>query len=215
MTIGGRPPPTTVSQTRLDDTAMLAAVDARIQVLQASIAAALPNNFVPAGTARRVGYTPATVAPLPGSSRLRESTSPERGSDSRMSLRARAIEREQRRDRAIEREQRHDRYRAARLYATVRAASRTRQMNMEVVLQAHHPASAMNRVRGRAVARPDPATVTKSGWRRPRAKSLTQTDLWQQGVGPDDQSHSANNEHHMCGVCHFVKSHPVSFVLYF
>jgi hypothetical protein len=180
---------------------MLAAVDARIQVLQASIAAALPRNFVPAGApARRIGYTPAVVAPMAGSSRLRESVSPDRGLS--------------RVDRLIEREQRHDRYRAARLYAAARAASRTRQMNMEVVLQAHHPASAMNRVRGRAVARPDPATVTKSGWRRPRAKSLTQTDLWQQGVGPDDQSHSANNEHHMCGICHFVKSHPVSFVSY-
>ena len=79
-------------------------------------------------------------------------------------------------------------------------------------MEIYHPTSAMNRAHAAAVARPDPATVTKTGWRRPRVRSLAQADIWVGGVGPDDQSHSHDNEHHMCSICHFVKSHPVSFV---
>jgi hypothetical protein len=190
---------------------MLADVDARIQVLQASISAALPRDFVPAPMpTRHIPYRRAVIAPVAGSSRRRDSASPNPASESRTS----------RTDRLIEREQRLDLQRAAELYAAARAASRPpRQLNIDAVLNVHHPASAMNRThalarrtRAVAVVRPDPATVTKTGWRRPRAKSLSQSDLWQRGVGPDDQSHSHGNDHHMCGICRFVKSHPVSFV---
>ncbi|KAJ7652311.1 hypothetical protein B0H17DRAFT_1214976 [Mycena rosella] len=47
------------------------------------------------------------------------------------------------------------------------------------------------------------------GWRRPRTHPLTEEALWKYREGPPDQL--ATYEHHMCTVCHFVKSHPVSY----
>jgi hypothetical protein len=101
----------------------------------------------------------------------------------------------------------------SRALAQARLAARPApHMNMEVMIEVFQPAESRRRaqVAARAV-RPDPASVT-AGWRRPRRSPLTHADLWRGGVGPQDQSHSHDNDHHMCGICHFVKSHPVSCV---
>ncbi|KAJ7629779.1 hypothetical protein DFH06DRAFT_1338205 [Mycena polygramma] len=47
------------------------------------------------------------------------------------------------------------------------------------------------------------------GSRYPRSVPLKQESLWKDGTGPPTQY--ANREHHKCGICHLVKSHPVSY----
>ncbi|KAJ7669894.1 hypothetical protein DFH06DRAFT_1125303 [Mycena polygramma] len=49
------------------------------------------------------------------------------------------------------------------------------------------------------------------GSRHQRREPLTQGSLWSGGIAPPDQD--ANREHHKCGICHMVKSHPVSSLL--
>jgi hypothetical protein len=53
-----------------------------------------------------------------------------------------------------------------------------------------------------------PPSVTSTGRRRNRFTPLTHGDLWKGGQGPPVQLPA--NEHHKCGICHHVKSHPVS-----
>ncbi|KAJ7828475.1 hypothetical protein B0H14DRAFT_3466313 [Mycena olivaceomarginata] len=43
---------------------------------------------------------------------------------------------------------------------------------------------------------------------RPRVQALTHADLWVAGEGPPEQLPIL--DHHECGICHHVKSHPVS-----
>ncbi|KAJ6468691.1 hypothetical protein C8R47DRAFT_1223269 [Mycena vitilis] len=47
------------------------------------------------------------------------------------------------------------------------------------------------------------------GSRHQRREPLRQGSLWTGGIAPPDQD--ANREHHKCGICHMVKSHPVSY----
>jgi hypothetical protein len=51
-------------------------------------------------------------------------------------------------------------------------------------------------------------SVASTGQRRNRFMPLTHGDLWKGGQGPPVQLPA--NEHHKCGICHHVKSHPVS-----
>lgn len=48
------------------------------------------------------------------------------------------------------------------------------------------------------------------GWRpkRPLEQVLRHSSLWVDGLGPLDRD--AVKEHHKCGICMSVKSHPVS-----
>ncbi|KAJ7493142.1 hypothetical protein B0H11DRAFT_1911569 [Mycena galericulata] len=50
------------------------------------------------------------------------------------------------------------------------------------------------------------------GARQIRETPLTQEDLWVDGIGPLEQP-APQQDHHECGVCHRVKSHPVSLWL--
>ncbi|KAJ7722085.1 hypothetical protein B0H16DRAFT_1737899 [Mycena metata] len=49
-----------------------------------------------------------------------------------------------------------------------------------------------------------------AGEREPRVRALKHEDLWREGLGPEDMA--AKEEHHKCGICKGVKSHPVSYV---
>jgi hypothetical protein len=65
----------------------------------------------------------------------------------------------------------------------------------------------------RANARLGPAGLTADqilgrGSRYERREPLTQDTLWESGARPPEQY--AYREHHKCGICHMVKSHPVS-----
>jgi hypothetical protein len=55
-----------------------------------------------------------------------------------------------------------------------------------------------------------PPSVDSTGWRRSRFTPLKHGDLWKGGQGPPVQL--PVSEHHKCGICHHVKSHPVSYV---
>ncbi|KAJ7437300.1 hypothetical protein B0H11DRAFT_2255526 [Mycena galericulata] len=50
----------------------------------------------------------------------------------------------------------------------------------------------------------------RSGSRQIREQPLKDADLWVDSVGPAAQV--PNEPHHMCGICHMVKSHPVSYL---
>ncbi|KAJ7926724.1 hypothetical protein B0H13DRAFT_2313221 [Mycena leptocephala] len=50
----------------------------------------------------------------------------------------------------------------------------------------------------------------KNGWRLPRTRALTHRDLWRGGLGPPDQQPTL--PHQKCNICHFAKSHPVSYL---
>ncbi|KAJ6462538.1 hypothetical protein C8R45DRAFT_1108192 [Mycena sanguinolenta] len=64
----------------------------------------------------------------------------------------------------------------------------------------------------RALQRGRPIRVSEIGWREPRAIPLVDTDLWMAGVGPAPQLPHSDQDHHECGLCTMVKSHPVSYV---
>jgi hypothetical protein len=51
-------------------------------------------------------------------------------------------------------------------------------------------------------------SVAITGWRRHHFPPLVHEDLWKDGQGPLEQTPA--KEHHKCGICHLVKSHPVS-----
>ncbi|KAJ7301527.1 hypothetical protein DFH08DRAFT_827483 [Mycena albidolilacea] len=53
-----------------------------------------------------------------------------------------------------------------------------------------------------------PPSANITGWRRSRFTPLKHGDLWKGGQGPPVQLPAS--EHHKCGICHHVKSHPVS-----
>ncbi|KAJ6547928.1 hypothetical protein DFH09DRAFT_1087397 [Mycena vulgaris] len=55
-----------------------------------------------------------------------------------------------------------------------------------------------------------PGTV--SGWRTLRLEPLTHRDLWLGGHGPREQLANPDKDHHKCGICHAVKSHPVFYL---
>ncbi|KAJ7028877.1 hypothetical protein C8F04DRAFT_1265443 [Mycena alexandri] len=57
---------------------------------------------------------------------------------------------------------------------------------------------------------PTPGTLEALGWRPKRHERLTHRDLWVDGRGPTTQE--ALQDHHKCGICQFVKSHPVSYI---
>ncbi|KAJ7086320.1 hypothetical protein C8R43DRAFT_965128, partial [Mycena crocata] len=59
-----------------------------------------------------------------------------------------------------------------------------------------------------AVGRSGPNALAATGWRLARDRPLRHEDLWVDGVGPPEQL--PLQEHHKCGICHFVKSHPVT-----
>ncbi|KAJ6447424.1 hypothetical protein C8R47DRAFT_1231438 [Mycena vitilis] len=70
------------------------------------------------------------------------------------------------------------------------------------------------RAQRRELARRGPAgrvtnQMLNRGSRYPRCEPLDQGSLWSGGVAPPDQD--AHREHHKCGICHMVKSHPVSY----
>jgi hypothetical protein len=52
--------------------------------------------------------------------------------------------------------------------------------------------------------------IALEGWCEPRRTPLEHTDLWIAGEGPPEQL--PVEEHHKCGICYNVKSHPVSYV---
>ncbi|KAJ7432734.1 hypothetical protein FB451DRAFT_1420341 [Mycena latifolia] len=79
----------------------------------------------------------------------------------------------------------------------VRRRRRLRHTSMVAVLEAPQPISVI-----------PPA---RRGSRRPRRNPLTHQDLWQYGLGPPDQIAASDREYQKCGICHFVKSHPVSY----
>ncbi|KAK7045181.1 hypothetical protein R3P38DRAFT_3177411 [Favolaschia claudopus] len=55
-----------------------------------------------------------------------------------------------------------------------------------------------------------PAAIAVLGWRETRSLPLVHADLWVDGKGPSEQI--AKYDHHKCGICHQVKSHPVSYL---
>ncbi|KAJ7123796.1 hypothetical protein C8R43DRAFT_1135847 [Mycena crocata] len=58
---------------------------------------------------------------------------------------------------------------------------------------------------------PLPPPNDPRGWRLTRSEPLVHNDLWLGGIGgPSDQL--PVKSHHKCGICHMVKSHPVSYV---
>ncbi|KAJ7169370.1 hypothetical protein C8R43DRAFT_1121243 [Mycena crocata] len=62
------------------------------------------------------------------------------------------------------------------------------------------------------IRRPAPNSIAIIGWRMPREDPLKHEDLWVGGIGPTEQLPLKKMEHHKCGICRFVKSHPVSYL---
>ncbi|KAJ7325479.1 hypothetical protein DFH08DRAFT_886696 [Mycena albidolilacea] len=60
------------------------------------------------------------------------------------------------------------------------------------------------------ILRSIPTGISILGWRKPRVEALVHADLWVAGEGPPEQLPIL--DHHECGICRHVKSHPVSYL---
>ncbi|KAJ7731903.1 hypothetical protein DFH07DRAFT_968566 [Mycena maculata] len=60
---------------------------------------------------------------------------------------------------------------------------------------------------------PPPPSWVSSGSHEDRGpRRLTHEDLWVNGIGPNSSEDLKLKPHHICGICHAVKSHPVTYV---
>ncbi|KAJ7439260.1 hypothetical protein B0H11DRAFT_2205836 [Mycena galericulata] len=83
------------------------------------------------------------------------------------------------------------------------------EARLEQQFRSRAPADPTQRLsRTRLVRRRSPTSIAAVGWRVQREEDLSPELLWAGGVGPDEQL--PVKAHHKCGICPFVKSHPVS-----
>ncbi|KAJ7126215.1 hypothetical protein C8R44DRAFT_734102 [Mycena epipterygia] len=73
--------------------------------------------------------------------------------------------------------------------------------------QTFNGVGAATRIRRRAA----PDSVAVVGWRPPQDPPLTHAMLYRNGAAPSNQPVPVQ-DHHKCGICHLVKSHPVSYL---
>ncbi|KAJ7807783.1 hypothetical protein B0H13DRAFT_2386219 [Mycena leptocephala] len=92
---------------------------------------------------------------------------------------------------------------------------RRSQVDRDAASRARHPVpppapAPTFRSGTRIVRRPSPTSVAVLRRRPEREEPLRDTDLYKDGVRPSEQL--PVRSHHKCGICHLVKSHPVSYL---